>query len=157
LTIYVDGDACPVKDETYRVATRYAIPVVVVANSPLRLPEDGGITFVQVRGGADVADDWIAGAAGAGDIVVTADLPLAARAIANGATALDFRGVEFTEDAIGGLLASREIAQFLRATESYSGGPGPFAQRDRGRYLSKLDEAVNRMLRRAKDAGQAGS
>ena len=149
MTIYVDGDACPVKDETYRVAGRYRIPVVVVANSPLRVPEGGGVEFVHVRGGSDVADDWIAAAAGAGDIVATADLPLAARALERGAIAIDFRGVEFTPDAIGGLLASREISQYLRSTESYSGGPKPFNQRERGRYLGKLDEVINRIRRRA--------
>jgi uncharacterized protein YaiI (UPF0178 family) len=152
MTIYVDGDACPVKEETYRVAARYAIPVFLVANATMRVPEGRGVTFVQVRGGADAADDWIAGAAGPGDIVTTADLPLAARALANGALALDFRGAEFTDDSIGGLLASREIAQWLRASESYGGGPKPFSQRDRGRFAGKLDEAINRVLRRAKEA-----
>jgi uncharacterized protein YaiI (UPF0178 family) len=151
MTIYVDGDACPVKDETYRVAARYLMPVVVVANSPFRVPEGGGVSFVHVRGGSDIADDWIAEAAGPGDVVATADLPLAGRALARGAIALDFRGVEFTDDAIGGLLASREIAQLLRATESYSGGPKPFSQRERGRYLSKLDEVINRLRRQVNE------
>jgi uncharacterized protein YaiI (UPF0178 family) len=152
MTIYVDGDACPVKEETYRVAARYAIPVVLVANSPLRVPEGGGVTFVHVPGGPDAADDWIAEAAGPGDIVMTADLPLAGRALAHGALALDFRGVEFTPDSIGGLLASREIARWLRSTESYSGGPKPFNQRERGRFSGKLDEVINRLRRQASDA-----
>ena len=149
MTIYADGDACPVKEETYRVAARYAIPVVVVANSPLRVPEGGGVTFRHVPGGADAADDWIAAAVGPGDIVATADLPLAGRALDRGALAIDFRGVEFTPAAIGGLLASREIAQWLRATASYGGGPAPFGPKDRGRYAGKLDELVNRLRRRA--------
>jgi len=152
MTIYVDGDACPVKEETYRVAARYAIPVVLVANAPLRVPAGGGVSFVHVPGGADAADDWIAAVAGPGDIVTTADLPLAGRAIARGAIALDFRGVEFTPDAIGDLLASREIAQWLRATESYGGGPKPFSQRERGRFAGKLDEVIHRLQRRASDA-----
>jgi len=152
MTIYVDGDACPVKDETYRVAARYSIPVVLVGNSPLHVPGGGGVTFVQVPGGSDIADDWIADAAGPGDIVTTADLPLAGRALARGAIAIDFRGLEFTPDAIGGLLASREVAQLLRATTSYSGGPMPFHQRDRGRFMGKLDEVINRLLRRAGDS-----
>ena len=149
MTIYLDGDACPVKEETYRVAARYAIPVVLVANAPLRVPDGGGVTFVHVPGGPDIVDDWIAAAAGPGDIVATADLPLAGRALDRGAIALDFRGVEFTPDAIGGLLASREIAQRLRATASYGGGPKPFTQRERGRFAGKLDEVINRLRRRA--------
>ncbi len=152
MTIYLDGDACPVKAETYRVAARYAIPVVLVANAPVRVPEGGEVRFVHVAGGADAADDFIAEAAGPGDIVATADLPLAGRALARGAIAIDFRGVEFTPDAIGGLLASREIAQLLRATEVYSGGPKPFSQRERSRFLGKLDEVIQRLLRRARDA-----
>lgn len=152
MTIYVDGDACPVKEETYRVAARYAIPVVLVANAPLRVPDGGDVTFVHVPGGPDVADDWIAEAAGPGDVVATADLPLAGRALARGAIVIDFRGVEFTPAAIGDLLAAREIAQVLRATDSYAGGPKPFDQQARGRFSGKLDEVINRALRRARDA-----
>lgn len=152
MTIYVDGDACPVKEETYRVAARYAVPVVVVANALLRVPDGGGVTFVHVPGGVDVADDWIAEAAGPGDIVATADLPLASRVLARGAVALDFRGVEFTSDSIGDLLASREIAQVLRASASYGGGPAPFSRRQRGQYMSRLDEVINRLRRRASAA-----
>lgn len=153
MTIYVDGDACPVKEETYRVAARYAIPVVLVANAPLRVPEGRDVRFVHVPGGSDAADDWIAAAAGPGDIVLTADLPLAGRALARGANALDFRGVEFTADAIGDLLASREIARWLRATDSYGGGPKPFSQRERSRFLGKLDGVCNRLRRRASGKG----
>lgn len=149
MTIYVDGDACPVKTEIYRVAARYRIPVVLVANARMRVPETGDVSFVHVPGGADVVDDWIAGAAGPGDVVATADLPLAGRVLASGAVALDFRGGEFTADAIGDLLASREIARWLRSTGSYGGGPAPFGQRERGRFAGKLDEVVNRVLRNA--------
>jgi uncharacterized protein YaiI (UPF0178 family) len=151
MRIYLDGDACPVKDETYRVAARYAVPVVVVANAPLRVPESGDVSLVQVSGGADVADDWIAEAAANDDIVATADLPLAGRVLARGAIAIDFRGGEFTEDAIGDLLASREIARWLRSTDAYGGGPPPFNRRDRGRFMSKLDEVINRLQRRQRD------
>jgi uncharacterized protein YaiI (UPF0178 family) len=151
VTIFVDGDACPVKDETYRVAARYAVPVVVVANTPLRVPDSGEVSFVQVSGGADVADDWIAETAEAGDIAATADLPLAGRVLARGAAAIDFRGSEFSTDAIGDLLASREIARWLRSTDSYGGGPAPFRRHDRGRYMSKLDEVINRLQRRQRD------
>jgi uncharacterized protein YaiI (UPF0178 family) len=141
VTIFVDGDACPVKEETYRVAARYAVAVVVVANIPLRGPASGEISFVQVSGGADRADDWIAETAEVGDIV----------AIARGAAAIDFRGGEFTTAAIGDLLASREIARWLRSTDSYGGGPAPFRRQDRGRYMSKLDEVINRLRRRQRD------
>lgn len=151
ITLYVDGDACPVKPEAYRVAARYGVPVVLVANSFLRVPEGGAVTFVQVPGGPDAADDWIAESVAAGDIVATADLPLAGRALAKGALALDFRGVEFTLDAIGGLLASREIAQLLRETGSYSGGPKPLSPRERGRFAGKLHEVINRLLRQARE------
>ncbi len=149
MTIYVDADACPVKLEIYRVAVRYTLPVVVVANTPLRVPDEGDVSFVLVSGGADIADDWIAERAEPGDIVATADLPLAGRALTRGAVAVDFRGVEFTTDSIGGLLASREIAQLLRATGSYTGGPKPLTQKERGRFAGKLDEIVNRLRRQS--------
>jgi uncharacterized protein YaiI (UPF0178 family) len=148
MTIYVDADACPVKDEIYRVARRYSLPVVLVANSPLRAPAGQDVTMVQVAGGPDVADDWIAEIAGPGDIVATADLPLAGRVLTRGAIALDFRGVEFTPDSIGGLLASREISQFLREMGTYSGGPKAMDRRARGRFAGKLDEVINRLQRR---------
>ena len=152
--IYVDGDACPVKEQVYRVAARYHVPVVVVANSVLRVPGDGDVSFVQVVGGLDVADDWIAERAEAGDIVATADIPLASRVLERGAVCIDFRGKEFSADAIGGMMASREIALLLRQGGGYSGGPPPISARDRGLFAGKLDEVVNRVLRAAREFEQ---
>ncbi|MFN8523457.1 MAG: YaiI/YqxD family protein [Chloroflexota bacterium] len=149
MTIYVDADACPVKEQIYRVAARYGLPVLVVANSRLRVPEQAGVSFVHVPGGFEAVDDWIAGEAGAGDIVTTADILLAGRVVDRGAACIDFRGKEFTADALGGLLASREVAQFLRGNGSYTGGPPPLGPRDRGLFAGKLDEVVNRLLRAA--------
>jgi uncharacterized protein len=151
--IVVDADACPVKEQIYRVGARYKLPVLVVANAPMRIPLQDGIEFVHVPGGLDAVDDWIAEEATAADIVTTADLPLAGRVVDKGALCIDFRGEEFTPDSLGGLLASREIAQYLRGFGAYGGGPPPFNARDRGRFAGKLDEVVNRRLR----AAQRGS
>jgi uncharacterized protein YaiI (UPF0178 family) len=143
----VDADACPVKEQIYRVAARYGLPVLVVANAPMRIPAQDGVEFVHVPGGLDAVDDWIAEAATADDIVTTADLPLAGRVLEKGAACLDFRGKEFTDDAVGGLLASREVAQYLRGYGAYGGGPPPLGPRDRGLFAGKLDEVVNRRRR----------
>jgi uncharacterized protein YaiI (UPF0178 family) len=145
--IVVDADACPVKEQIYRVAARYNLPVLIVANSPMRVPEQPGIEFVHIPGGLDAVDDWIAEQATADDIVATADLPLAGRVLEKGATCLDFRGREFTDDSVGGLLASREVAQYLRGYGAYTGGPPPLNPRDRGLFAGKLDEVVNRLRR----------
>jgi uncharacterized protein YaiI (UPF0178 family) len=150
MRILVDADACPVKEQIYRVAARYGLPVLVVANAPLRVPEQPGVESVHVPGGLDAVDDWIAAEAREGDIVTTADLPLAGRVMERGAVCIDFRGKEFTDDAMGGLLASREVAQYLRGYGAYSGGPAPLSPRDRGRFAGKLDEVVNRELRAAR-------
>ena len=147
MRILVDADACPVKEQIYRVAARYKLPVLVVANAFMRVPDQPGVEFVHIPGGLDAVDDWIAEQATASDIVTTADLPLAGRAVAKGAVCIDFRGKEFTDDALGGLLATREIAQYLRGYGEYGGGPPPFSPRDRGRFAGKLDEVVNRQLR----------
>ena len=140
-TLYVDADACPVKDEVYRVAARYSMPVVVAANAPLRVPGGGLVTMV-VCPGFGAADDWIAGQAGAGDIVVTADIPLAARCLAVGARALDPKGRAFTEADIGAAVAMRDLMEELRQGGAVTGGPAPTTAKDRSRFLSKLDEAV---------------
>jgi uncharacterized protein YaiI (UPF0178 family) len=145
--IVVDADACPVKEQIYRVAARYGLPVLLVANAPMRLPAQAGVELVHVPGSFEVVDDWIAEQTEPGDIVATADILLAARVVDRGAVCVDFRGKEFTADALGGLLASREIAQQLRGAGVYSGGPPPFSPRDRGRFASKLDEVVNRLRR----------
>jgi uncharacterized protein len=148
--IYVDADACPVKEQVYRVAARYRLPVLVVANSPLRVPAQDGVESVHVPGGFEAVDDWIADRATAGDVVATADILLAARVVDRGAVCIDFRGKEFTADALGGLLATREVAQYLRGMGTYSGGPPALSPRDRGRFAGKLDEVVNRLLRAAR-------
>jgi len=140
-TIYIDADACPVKDEVYRVARRYAVHVVVVSNTPLRVPANALVEMV-VRPGFGAADDWIAEQAGAGDIVITADIPLAARCLANEVRVLDPKGRPFTESDIGSALALREIMEGLRQGGAVTGGPAPMTPKDRSRFLSKLDEAI---------------
>jgi uncharacterized protein len=149
IEIFVDGDGCPVKDETYVVATRYGIPVALVANSRMYVPEGFGVELVLVEQGPDAADDWIAENVRAGDVVVTSDLPLAARCLAAGARVLGNNGREFSEDAIGDLLATRDLKAQLRGAGVMSGGPPPLSARDRSRFQSKLDELVQRSLRGA--------
>jgi len=146
LTIYIDADACPVKDEIYRVALRYTMRVVVVANAPLRVPTAGKVELV-VCPGFGAADDWIAEQAGAGDIVITADIPLAGRALARGARVLGTKGHPFTDNDIGSALAMRDLMDELRQGGIATGGPAPMTPRDRSRFLSKLDEAVNAVRR----------
>ena len=140
-TIYIDADACPVKDEVYRVARRYGLPVMVVSNAPLRVPPNALVQMV-VRPGFGAADDWIAAQAGAGDIAVTADIPLAARCLANQVRVLDPKGRPFTESDIGSALALREIMDGLRQGGALTGGPAPMTAKDRSRFLSKLDETI---------------
>jgi uncharacterized protein len=149
LHIYVDADACPVKEEVYRVARRYELRVTLVANSPLRVPADERIELVVVPGGLDVADDWIAERATKGDIVITADIPLAARCLASGARVIGTTGNPFTEDNVGNALATREILSHLRDSGEITSGPPPFAKRDRSRFLQALDSAIQSVLRDA--------
>lgn len=146
LTIYLDADACPVKDETYRVAGRYSMRVVVVANASLRVPTDSLVELV-VRSGFGAADDWIVEQAGPGDIVVTADIPLAARSLAKGARVLDPKGRPFTDNDIGSALAMRTLMDELRQGGTMTGGPAAMTAKDRSRFLSKLDETVNAVRR----------
>jgi hypothetical protein len=146
--LYVDADACPVKDEIYRVAERYRLAVFVVSNSWLRTPPDPRITSIVVEDGPDAADDWIAARASAGDVVITADIPLAERAIKAGAQALHPTGRPFTSDNIGSALASRSIGEHLRSFGAITGGPKPFAPADRSRFLQALDVAVVRARKR---------
>ncbi len=146
LTVLVDADACPVKEEVYRVARRYQMRVLVVANTPLRVPTQAGIELV-VRTGFGAADDWIAEQAGPGDIVVTADIPLAARCLQKEARVLDPKGRLFSEDDIGEALATRELMDQLRQGGTVTGGPAPMTPRDRSRFLSRLDEVVNAVRR----------
>ncbi len=154
--IYLDADACPVKEQVYRVAARYEIPLTVVANTPLRIPQQAGLTatLTVVPGAPDAADDWIAERAGDGDLVLTADIPLAARVIPNGARALDFRGGELSEAAIGNALASRDINAHLRSIGLITGGPSAFSPRDRSRFASKLDAVVGKLARDFHRQGQ---
>jgi uncharacterized protein YaiI (UPF0178 family) len=143
--IFVDGDACPVKDEVYAVAARLGLAVVVVANQRMKVPE--GVEMIVVPDGPDAADDWIAEEIRAGDVVVTADIPLAARCLEVGSFALGTNGREFTPDAIGGALATREIKSLLRESGEQHGGPPPISARDRSRFSNELDRLVHRALR----------
>lgn len=147
-SIYVDADACPVKEEVYRVARRVAFEVFVVANSYIRTPPERGITFVLVEAGADAADDWIAERAGKGDVVVTNDIPLASRVLPNRAEAVSPTGRVFTADMIGSALATRAVMDHLRSFGEGGGGPAAFSQRDRSTFLNALDAAVVRAKRK---------
>ncbi len=147
MPIYIDADACPVKEEVYRVARRYGIKVFVVANAPIRVPDEDLIELVVVRGGFDAADDRIVESVAAGDIVITSDIPLADRCIRAGARALGPKGSEFTEDAIGDALATRALLEMLRQSGAFGGGPAPFAKADRSRFLAKLDELIHAVRR----------
>jgi uncharacterized protein len=142
LTIYIDADACPVKDEVYRVARRYGVHVIVVANATLRVPVDTLVELV-VRSGFGAVDDWIAEVAGAGDIVITADIPLAARCLAGSAAVLSPKGFPFTDNEIGTALAMRGLTEELRQGGIVTGGPAAMKPKDRSRFLSKLDDLVN--------------
>ena len=145
--ILVDADACPVKDEIYRVAWRTEVPVTIVSNSHLRVPDHPLIERVVVSDGFDAADDWIADHAGPGTLVVTADILLADRCIKAGATVLAPNGKPFTTSSIGSQIATRAIMADLRAGGDQLGGPAPFAKADRSRFLSALDEAIQRIRR----------
>ena len=147
--IYVDADACPVKEEVYKVARRIGWDVHVVANSFIRTPTDPHIRFVLVEAGADAADDWIAERAGKGDVVVTNDIPLAGRALEKGAEALSPTARVFTADMIGSALATRGLMEHLRSFGEITSGPRPFSHKDRSAFLSALDAAVSRAKKKA--------
>lgn len=144
--IYIDADACPVKDEAYKVARRYSVSVVVVANATLRIPNDPHVSLL-VRAGFGAADDLIAETIQAGDIAITADIPLAARCVARGAAVLDPKGRLLTEANIGEAVGIRDLMDELRKTGDATGGPAPMTPRDRSRFLSKLDELINTLKR----------
>ncbi|HEY8004443.1 MAG TPA: YaiI/YqxD family protein [Phenylobacterium sp.] len=148
MRIFIDADACPVKDEVYKVAARYGLVTTVVSNSFIQIPRSSLIERMIVDAGPDVADDWIAERTGPGDIVVTNDIPLADRVLKAGGTAIAPNGRPFTPDSIGSALASRSIAEHIRSTGEMTGGPRPFAAADRSRFLQALDEAVNRERRK---------
>ena len=147
ILVYVDADACPVKNEVYRVAGRHGLKVHVVSNSGVAVPRDPLIERVVVSQGMDAADDWIAGRARPGAIVVTADIPLASRCIKAGAAVVAPDGRVFSEDSIGMTLATRNLMDDLRSAGAVTGGPKPFAPRDRSRFLSALDQAIVRLKR----------
>ncbi len=148
LNIFVDADACPVKQEVYRVAKRYRLNVTLVAGSWMRFPDDVEITLKVVGQGMDAADDWIVEHVEANDIVVTADIPLAARCVDRRAYVLGHTGKPFTEDNIGSALATRNLLSELREGGEVISGPPPFDKRDRSRFLQGLDKAVNEIRRK---------
>ncbi len=148
IRIFVDADACPVKPEVYRVAGRYGLKVYVVANAFMAVPRSDMIERVVVSEGLDAADDWIAERAGASDIVITADIPLAARSVKKGATVIGPTGKPFTEDSIGMALATRDLLTDLRSAGATTRGPPPLSRQDISRFLSALDLAVTRLKRK---------
>ena len=150
-TIYVDADACPVREEVYRVAARTGTAVAVVHNGsrPIRPSGQPGVSVVVVGAGADVADDWIAERAGPGDICVTADIPLAKRCLDRGARAVNHSGQAWTGDNIGNALAGREVGRYLREIGAGGGGNTPLTKADRSRFLAALDVLVSQARRDA--------
>jgi uncharacterized protein YaiI (UPF0178 family) len=140
--IHVDADGCPVKDEVYRVARRCKLQVNVVANKWMQTPTDPLIRMVVVSDGFDAADDWIVAHTDAKDVVVTSDIPLAARCVAKEAAVIDPKGRRFTENDIGSALASRDLMASLRESGLITGGPAPFKDRDRSQFLQALDTAI---------------
>jgi len=143
LHIFIDADACPVKPEVYRVAHRYKLSVTLVAGAPMRIPNRDEITVRVLDQGIDAADDWIVEHLETNDIVITADIPLAARCVARGAYVLGHTGKPFSDDNIGPALATRNLLCELRQLGEVTGGPPPFNKRDRSRFLQALDKAVN--------------
>lgn len=147
--VFVDADACPVKDEVVRVAARHDLTVHMVSNSWMRLPETPLIQRVIVPQGPDAADDWIAERIDAGDIAITSDIPLAARCLKRGARVLGPTGKPFTDDSIGMALAMRDLMSHLRESGEMTGGPAGFSKKDRSRFLSALEDAVRSLPSRS--------
>jgi uncharacterized protein YaiI (UPF0178 family) len=145
--ILVDADACPVKDEIYKVAYRLEVPVIIVSNSPIRVPPHPLIDRIVVSDGFDAADDWIAERAAPDAVVITADILLADRCLKAGASVIGSNGRPFTPSSIGGAIATRAIMADLRADGSAIGGPPPFSKADRSRFLQALDEVLVRLKR----------
>jgi len=150
LDIYIDADACPVRKEVFAVAERHALTVFVVTQGNIRVPIDRRLRLVLVAEGPDAADDWIAERIAPGDICVTADVPLAARCLKRGASALGVTGRRFTLDNIGSALAARDIAAHVRELGGQSGGPRPLTQKDRSRFLGELDAVITAIRREHK-------
>lgn len=147
IRILVDADACPVKEEIYKVALRHKVPVDIVSNSAFRIPRHDLVRRVIVSDAFDAADDWIAQAANAATVVITADILLAERCLKAGASVLAGNGKPFTMDSIGGAIASRAIMADLRAGGDIVGGPPPFSRADRSRFLSALDQTLVKLAR----------
>ena len=152
LVIFVDADACPVKQEVYRVAKRYGLKVTLVSNSWMRIPHEDWLEMVVVDGQFDAADDWIVEHVSENDIVISGDVPLASRCLEKGAKVLAPTGRVFTRDNIGEALASREFLSYLRDLGTITGGPPPFAKRDRSRFLQRLDETIQTVRSRKEQA-----
>ena len=146
--IYVDADACPVKEEVVRVAERHQLPVQMVSDGGIRPNPHPLVTTVIVNQGSDAADNWIADRIGAGDIAVTADIPLAARCIENGARVIRPNGELLDERSIGGVLATRNLMSDLRSAGEITGGPRPFSKKDRSNFLDYLERTVQAVKRR---------
>ncbi len=153
IILYIDADACPVKDEAYRVAQRHGLRTFVVANSFMAVPRDPMIERVVVPSGPDVADDWIVERANEAAVVITADIPLADRCFKAGASVIAPNGKAFTSDSIGMALATRNLMTDLRSAGATTGGPRPFGPKDRSAFLSALDVAINRLKRSGHSAG----
>ena len=147
LHIYVDADACPVKQEVYRVARRYSLGVTLVANSWMRVPDEPWLALEVVGDGFDAADDWIAGRVHPDDIVITADVPLASRCLKGGARVIGPTGRPFTDDNIGQAVATRDLLAGMRGAGEMTGGPPPITKRDRSRFLQQLDEVIQSIRR----------
>lgn len=147
MRIYVDADACPVKDEIYKVAERHRWPVSVVAGNFIRVPNDPMIERIAAGSGMDAADDWIAERSVKGDIVITSDIPLASRCVKAGADVIAPTGKPFTEESIGMTLAVRNLMTDLRSSGEITGGPRGFSPKDRSAFLSALDQTIRRIMR----------
>lgn len=151
LHIFIDADACPVKPEVYRVAGRYNLGVTLVANSWMRVPGDRRINLKVVEAGPDEADNWIVEQVQSGDIVITADIPLASRCLKQGASVIGTTGRPFTENNIGSSVATRHLLAELRDAGEVTGGPPPLKKSDRSRFLQRLDEVVQAIRRKYPD------
>lgn len=155
--IFVDADACPVKEEVYKVAGRHGLAVTLVANARMRVPHTSWISLQVVASGMDAADDWIVEQARPDDIVVTADIPLASRCIEKGARVIGPTGKPFTEDNIGVAVATRDLLTDLRSAGEMTGGPSPVGKRDRSRFLHQLDEAIRAIQRQRQTSARMTS
>lgn len=147
MIVYIDADACPVKDEAIRVAQRHKAPVKLVCDGGLMRRREPDVELVIVPSGADAADDWIAEQIGAGDLCVTGDIPLAARCLDKGASAINHRGEPFTRDNIGAALAMRDLMKDLREQGVMGGGRRGFSPKDRSAFLNGMEQAVQRIKR----------